>query len=262
MEEIIKAQAEFKKTHRIGTKVYDLTPGIGNDQEWVKLTEVTKLVNLKIDQVNKISRELNWPKKYDMDGNTMVCFVPRENVTKYLHSRNYYTVTDADVHPNQQGSESTSTQHSGEGNPQEKNPETPGRGDLEGQGVALLNSQLFQQKASEIFRNVMKDELNHIKEELIKTVKESESKSYKVPIIISAASVSLLVAGIFLYAQLNNKFHEQSNQLMDETEKFYQANSTLQAKDVEIKFLKEKVNVPASPVSNTQTPSGKEGKKD
>jgi hypothetical protein len=94
-----KIKTEEKKIHRIGKAEYILTPGIGENKDWVSFEEACTILTLKIDQIRKLSASLNWPKKYDMAGRVMNTFVPKQVVTDYLHTKNFHEASDAEHKP-------------------------------------------------------------------------------------------------------------------------------------------------------------------
>lgn len=95
----IKVTTEPKKMHRIGKAEYELTPGIGENKDWVSFEEACLLLTLKIDQIRKLSATLGWPKKYDMAGRVLNTFVPKQSVVDYLHTKNFHEPSDAEHRP-------------------------------------------------------------------------------------------------------------------------------------------------------------------
>ena len=105
-----KIKTEQKRVHKIGKFEYELTPGIGNDKDWVSFEEACQILTLKIDQVRKLSTA--WEKKYDMADRVMKTFVPRQSVLDCLHQRNFHVAQDADHKPVQsEGEPSTFKPH-------------------------------------------------------------------------------------------------------------------------------------------------------
>ena len=86
-----KSTYEFKRTHRIGEKEYPLTPRIGEDQNWILLTEAASMMGEKLSKVRKISSDQNWEKKYDMDpksnGRNMFTYVKKDDAVNYRNSK-------------------------------------------------------------------------------------------------------------------------------------------------------------------------------
>ena len=96
-----KSTYELKRTHRIGDKEYPLTPGIGEDPNWILLTAAASIMREKLSKVRKISAEQAWEKKYDMDpksnGRNMFTYVKKSNAIDYANSKLILRPTDAQL---------------------------------------------------------------------------------------------------------------------------------------------------------------------
>lgn len=250
-----KIQTEQKRVHKIGKVEYELTPGIGNDKNWVAFEEACKILTLKIDQVRKLSSA--WEKKYDMAGRVLNTFVPRQSVLDCLHQRNFHEAQDADHKPVQ----------SEGGPPVSKSTENPGSSHdpaEQGSKLSLLNQNDIKELIT--FKNfatgflakqeekitVLETKNESITKDLMKEKEEKTDikiKNNNLKMFLSlAAGVILLgggVAGYFIYTtnKDNDRLYDEKHNAVSLITSLNAENSNLKIKDEmqsdEIEILKK-----------------------
>ena len=254
-----KVKTEQKRVHKIGKFEYELTPGIGNDKDWVSFEEACQILTLKIDQVRKLSTA--WEKKYDMADRVMKTFVPRQSVLDCLHQRNFHVAQDADHKPVQsEGEPSTFKPH------EVHSPDPIPVGS--GSQLSLLNQNEIKELVS--FKNFATGFLAKQEEKITTLEAKNESitkdlmkeKDEKVIIKITnnnlkmflslAAGVIFLgggVAGFFVYTtnKDNDRLYAEKHTAVSIITTLNAENSNLKTKDEmqrdEIEILKKQVPV-------------------